>query len=78
MNMGITEVNAIFITINILISYQDFCVNIFIQILSPICNLKYKIHVMLVCGLGSEEMHYNFSINSWSRLSDCMELFGHV
>lgn len=40
MNMGITEMNVIFITINILISYQNFSVSIFIQMLSPICNLK--------------------------------------
>lgn len=40
MNMSITEVNAVFITINILISYQNYSVNIFIQMLSPIHNFK--------------------------------------
>lgn len=67
MNLSITEVNAIFIKINMLISYQNFSVSIFSKCSVQYVISEFKIHIMLVYVLGSDEMYYNFPINSSSR-----------
>lgn len=69
--MNITNVNVIFITINIPISQRSFSISIFIQICKQIFKYlvqyvtsKFKMYVMLVYDLESEKMYYNFPINS--------------